>query len=524
MYSGIADTKSWVLPRVLHEAATTNGDRLFLSVLGGESVTYGQLNSDAHRVAGFLHSIGVNRGDRVAIMMPNDIDLVRAFMGVTRIGAVGVMINTELTHSFLAHPLLDCQAKVLVVHASYLPQVHASGVSLDQVGRVFVAGDSVEFERFNWQSAPLIEVQMPLAHEPACIMYTSGTTGAPKGVVMPHAHCFLFGLGVVEHTGLDRADHYYIVLPLFHANGLLMQVGATMIAGASASIRPRFSATAWLDDVRRSGATITNTLGAVSAFVLSQPPTAADRDHRLRIMLAAPNVPDHERQWRERFGVADVLGGYGMTEVNIPLYGERGKSKPGACGRAYAKHFEVEIRDPETDEPISLGEVGEIMVRPKTANAFMAGYYNLPDKTAEAWRNLWFHTGDAGRMDQEGYVTFIDRIKDCIRRRGENISALQLEAEIARCPSILEVAAYAVPSELAGGEDEIMLAVVSDAPGSAAASIAKYAAAHLPRFMWPRFVVVCDALEKTGTGKIKKTDLRVRGVTPDAVDLSAYYR
>ncbi|MCA8887090.1 MAG: AMP-binding protein, partial [Hyphomonadaceae bacterium] len=264
--------------------------------------------------------------------------------------------------------------------------------------------------------------------------------------------------------------------------------------------------------------------GAVSAFVLSQPSTAADRDHRLRVMLAAPNVPDHERQWHERFGVADVLGGYGMTEVNIPLYGERGKSKPGACGRAYADHFEVEIRDPETDEPVAQGEVGEIIVRPKTANAFMAGYYNLPDKTAEAWRNLWFHTGDAGRMDEEGYVTFIDRIKDCIRRRGENISALQLETEIARCPSIREVAAYAVPSELAGGEDEIMLAVVSELPEAAAASIANYAIAHLPRFMWPRFVVVRDALEKTGTGKVKKADLRARGVTPDTIDLSGHYR
>jgi carnitine-CoA ligase len=520
MYSGISDTHSWVLPRALQEAAETNGDRVFLSVLGGESVTYRQLNDDAHRVSGFLQAAGVERGDRVAIMMPNDIDLLRCFMGVTRLGAIAVMINTELTHGFLAHPLRDCQPKALVVHASFLAQVQASVVSLDQLGRVFVVGEGAGFD---WQSTPPTQAPMPSAHDPACIMYTSGTTGAPKGVIMPHAHCFLFGLGVIEHTGLTEADHYYIVLPLFHANGLLMQVGAVLIAGASGSIRSRFSATSWLNDVRDTGATITNTLGAVSAFVLSQPPKDADRDHRLRIMLAAPNVPEHERQWRERFGVGDVLGGYGMTEVNIPLYGERGKSMPGACGRAYAPHFEVEIRDAETDRPLARGEIGEIMVRPKTASAFMAGYYNLPDKTAEAWRNLWFHTGDAGRMDEDGYVTFVDRIKDCIRRRGENISALHLETTLAQCPEITEVAAYAVPSELAGGEDEIMLAIVTGAPDHVHKAIVEFAQTQLPRFMWPRFLVVRDVLEKTGTGKIKKVDLRALGVTDDAVDLSSLY-
>ncbi len=526
MYPHIDDPHRWVMPLVLQAQADARPDQPCVSIIGGESLTYGQLRDQAAQVAGLLAGLGAGPGDRIAVMLPNGLDVVRAWAGVGRLGAVAVMLNTELTQAFLAHPLSDSRPKILIVHADYLARLEPLTPALVGIEHIIVAGGPPGPEAFDaWASAAPHEGAFPIAGDMACIMYTSGTTGAPKGVLMPHAHCFLFGLGVVENAGVTSDDRYYITLPLFHANGLLMQFCATLIAGARASVRERFSASAWLGDLRDSGATITHTLGAISAFVIAQPPTDRDREHSLRLLLGAPNSADHERAWRERFGIAEVIGGYGMTEVNIPLYGERGHPRPGTCGRAWSRFFEVEIRDPQTDFPVPTGEVGEIMVRPKAAGGFMAGYFGQPAKTVEAWRNFWFHTGDAGRMDAEGYVTFIDRIKDCIRRRGENISATDIEAGFAALPGIAEVAAYAVASSIDGGEDEIMIAVVA-ALGAVVTptEIAAHAVATMPRFVRPRYLDFRDALPKTGTEKVRKVELKAQGVTAATIDLEGFYR
>ncbi len=528
MYSGVDDPGRWILPLALEEQARKHPQRTFLSIIDGESLTFAELNRQVQSVAGLFEQLGIAPGDRVAVLLPNELDLVRTWLALTRLGAVAVMINTELSKSFLAHPLSDSAPRALVIHHAFLDRFEEIAGAIPKIATILIAGGggrdgAVRLDA--WKEAASTTAAFPAARDAASIMYTSGTTGAPKGVVMPHAHCFLFGLGVVENAGVTANDHYYIALPLFHANGLLMQLGASLIAGARATIRPRFSASAWLSDVRASGATITNTLGAISAFVIGQPPNAKDRDHKLRLILAAPNMPEHERTWRKRFGVRDVIGAYGMTEVNIPLYGERSKSRPGACGKVYGKYFEVEIRDPLTDAPVPRSEVGEIMVRPRIANGFMSGYFNAPDKTVEAWRNLWFHTGDAGYVGEDGYITFVDRIKDCIRRRGENISALDIETAIATLPGVAEIAAFAVASDINGGEDEIMLAVVA-APEVelTAEAIAAHVRAHIPRFAWPRYLAFRSSLPKTGTEKVRKVELRQAGVTGDAIDLQAHYR
>ncbi len=350
-------------------------------------------------------------------------------------------------------------------------------------------------------------------------MYTSGTTGPSKGVLMPQAHCYLFALSAVEKLRMTPDDRYYIVLPLFHANGLLMQLMAALLAGASAVIRPRFSASAWVEDIRTHGCTLTNMLGAVGAFVCARQPTPRDRDHRLRAVTAAPNPPAHEAALRERFGIPEVVSVYGMTEVNIPLYGELGVPRPGTCGRPLERWFDVIVADPETDIALPAGTVGELLVRPRTAFGFMAGYHRMPDRTVEAWRNLWFHTGDAVTMAADGYVTFVDRIKDCIRRRGENISSFEVEAAIERLPGVAEAAAYAVPSGIDGGEDEVMLAVVP-AQGATLdpAAIAAHAETELPRYAQPRFIEIVPGLPKTPTAKVQKAKLRERGVRPGTWD------
>ena len=339
---------------------------------------------------------------------------------------------------------------------------------------------------------------------------------------MPHTHCYLYGLGAIDALQLTSEDRYYIVLPLFHANGLLMQLGAALIAGIPAVVRARFSASAWLDDVRRHGVTVTNTLGAVAPFILNQPPSSGDRDHALRAIMCAPNLAEHEAAFRERFGVKDVISGFGMTEVNIPVWGRIGQPCPGAAGWVHEDYFEVVIADPETDMPVPSGQIGEILVRPKVPFGFMAGYHALPDKTVEAWRNLWFHTGDAGVMGDAGLVTFVDRIKDCIRRRGENISAAEVEAALLQLPGDAEVAAFAVPSSVRGGEDEVMLAVVP-MPGATLTPgiIGDHAHNVLPRFARPRFVELVSELPKTATGKVQRAQLRKHGVGPATWDVEA---
>jgi crotonobetaine/carnitine-CoA ligase len=510
VYEHLHDHRHWVLPEVLEAQSGQRGDQAFLTVIGEGTLTYAAAASQARQLAAHCAGLGVRPGEPVAVLLPNGLDFVRLWLGLGRLGAVIVPINTALTGDFLAHQLRDCGARVVV---SAGPAAGAVSEVLDEVpGLELLALDG-------WEQAAEYHGPLPAAADTACLMYTSGTTGPSKGVLMPHAHCYLFGLGSLESLGVTAADRYYVSMPLFHANGLFMQLYATLIAGASAVLRGRFSASAWLSDIREHGCTVTNLLGAMSQFVIAQPPTAGDGDHALRVICPVPNPPGHEQAWRERFAIPEVVSAYGMTEVNIPLYGRLGTSRPGTAGLVLDRWFEVEVRDPVTDDLLPAGEVGEIMVRPKVPFAFMAGYAGLPDATVAAWRNFWFHTGDSGVMDDDGWLTFVDRTKDCIRRRGENISSFEVESAMVRLGGVAEVAAYAVPAGEEGTEDEVMLAVVL-APGASldVAALADHADRVLPPFARPRYIEIVEALPKTPTQKVRKQELRLRSVTSSTWD------
>lgn len=519
----------WVLPSILSQVAASKGDACWVTDEGARSLTFRQAWEGSLRAAGFFEALGVQRGDRVAMFMSNGIDFVQAWLGLGSAGMVAVMINTELRGEFLLHQLKDSGVRWIVVDADLLPvlrDVLPQAVALKTVVVVGAAAlpviDGCVMRAWeDHQRAEPFGGPAPIGSDTACIMYTSGTSGPSKGVLMPHAHCTLYGIGSMKCLQLAPGDSFYICLPLFHANGLFMQLGATLSAGISAFIRRRFSATRWLDDIRTHGSTVTNLIGTTSGFLVAQSPTPDDKNHRLRAVLNSPNVPQHEEVLRTRFGITDVVSGFGMTEVNIPIWGRLGVSAPGAAGWTHEEHFEVQIVDPETDMPLPPGQTGEIVVRPRVAFGFMSGYFNAPEKTVEAWRNLWFHTGDAGVMDASGLVTFIDRIKDCIRRRGENISATEVEDIVAELPGIAEVAAYAVPSDEPGGEDEVMLALVEHQEGSVdRAGVARMAADRLPRFAAPRYIKVVPELPKTATGKVKRAVLRKEGVA-GALDMKA---
>lgn len=520
-YSGISDASRWVLPLALEEHARNTPDATWVISTDGEHLTFGQAAADARQVAGYFAGLGVGRGDRVAVMLPGSCDFARVWQGLAMLGAVGVLLNTELRGSFLRHQLQNSGVELVVVHESLRPAIEALAGDASQLRRVMVVGTPSEpapagIERVDWsgwRDAEPYRGPLPAPQDIALVMYTSGTSGVAKGVLMPHAHLTLFGIGTIDALGLNDADRYYTVLPLFHANGLLQQLGATLLMGIPCVIRSKFSATAWLDDVRTYGVTATNVLGVMAQYIVAQPPTDHDRHHRLRAIVMAPYVADFDSTFRHRFGVTDIFSGFGMTEANICVLGKVAERRgPGAP--VYGKYFEVIVADPATDAALPPGQIGEILVRPKQPFAFMAGYHEMPDKTVEAWRNLWFHTGDAGIQDAQGNIAFVDRIKDCIRRRGENISAHDVEAALIDLPHIREFAAFAVPSTIAGGEDEVMLAVVLE-PGArlTPADVGDLAEPLLPRFARPRYVEVVSALPKTATGKIQRAALRRRGVS-----------
>ena len=515
------DPRDWILPRFLAEQGRLRPTAPWVSMVDGNSLTFGEAAADVRRVAGYLSALGIRPGDKVGIFLPNSIDFVRAWLGIGTLGAVAVMLNTELRGAFLRHQLRNCGADLVIVHASLLEAVGEVAGEVETLRRVAVPGgisalnlagiDLLDWD--GWCAASPYDGPLPRAEDVACIMYTSGTSGPSKGVLMPHAHCALYGVGQIKAVQLTSEDRFYIPLPLFHANGLLMQLGASLQMGIAAVVRQRFSASEWLNDIRRHDCTVTNTLGALAAFVLAQPKRADDKQHRLRVACNAPNLPAHEAEFRDRFGIRDVISGFGMTEVNIPVWGRIGHSRPGAAGWVHDEHFEIVIADPETDRPLPPGELGEILVRPKIPFGFMVGYHDMPDRTVEAWRNLWFHTGDAGTKDADGLITFVDRTKDCIRRRGENIAATEVEAAIGQMPGVEEVAAYPVPSSIPGGEDELMLAIVP-ASGFALTTdeVIRHSDKVLPRFAAPRYVEFVQELPKTATGKVQRAVLRKRGV------------
>lgn len=520
------DVEGWTVAGVLRRQAESRPEQPFVTA-SGETLSYAEAWSRCGQSANLFANLDVRFGDAVAVMLPSGMPFCVAWLGLARLGAVMVAVNTDYVGRFLVHVLNNSRAKVLVVDATWVARIEAVRDELPHLRTLCVVGDTAvggdwtvrdfdDWKRFD----PRCDFPEPSYRDTGCVMYTSGTTGPSKGVMMPHAHLYLFGLGTIEHMALREDDVFYIVLPLFHANGLFMQLFATMIAGARAVVRERFSASRWLSEIVEHGATITNSLGAVAAFVLDQPPSELDRRHSLRAMSLAPTGEALVRRLKERFGIEQIFGLYGMTEVNIPLYTPPGAPKGASCGRLWSAYYELRINDPVTDEKLPAGRVGEIVVRPKQAYGFMSGYLDMPDKTVEAWRNFWFHTGDAAWMDEDGDVFFVDRIKDCIRRRGENVSSFEVENVLSTHPAVKEVAAYAVPSPIDGAEDEVMVALIPDSGGGSvdAAAVHAMAREQLPRFAVPRYYRFVDDFPRTPTGKVQKHVLRGEGVTDDAVD------
>jgi carnitine-CoA ligase len=506
------------LPAMLRRQAEKFGAKSLVQA-GERRWSFAEAPDLAARAAGRLASAGIKSGDRVALICSNRAEFIEIFLGCGWLGAILVPINTASRGAQLQHILTNSSARLLVVEAGLLASldhVELGALPLATIWLIDAPRDGVAPPAIARPLPPLgaaIQASPLRPDDLLAILYTSGTTGPSKGVCCPHAQYFWWGHYTAQLLGIGEPDVLCTTLPLFHTNALNTFFQA-LITGATAIFEPRFSASGFWHGLVQRGATVTYLLGAMVPILLSRPPSAEERRHRTRIALA-PGVPGHfHAEFTARTGMR-LLDGYGSTETNFVIGTTIDRQRAGTMGRVCSGFAARVIGSDESDVPD--GEPGELILRSDEPLAFASRYFAAPEKTAEAWRDGWFHSGDRVIRDRDGYFKFVDRLKDAIRRRGENISSFEVEQVLLSHPEIATAAVFPVRSELA--EDEVMAAIVRQ-PGSTLgeADLIRFCEPRMPYFAVPRFIEFCDALPATENGKIQKYKLRERGVTERAWD------
>jgi crotonobetaine/carnitine-CoA ligase len=493
--------------RVLARQAARVGDRPFL-VCGTERVTYAEVDALTNSYAEGFRRAGVARGDHVALMLGNRPELLWAIWGLGKLGAVAVPLNTAARGDLLVYLLDQSDSVLLVAEDSYADRVRPAVARAPRIREVLGPAQLAAFAGLPADPPP--EAAEVAWDDPHLIMYTSGTTGPSKGVVCPHAQGHAVGLAMAQRSGYRPDDVLYTCLPVFHANALWFTIYAALWADACVVLSPGFSASRFWDEIRDGGATVFNALGAMANIIWQLPRSERDRDHAVRIAMCVPSSAELAEGFRERYGIR-MTSVFAMTEntaVTV-LAPEDPVDKAGSAGRVRDDEIGTSVQIVSDDHvPLPAGEVGEICVHP-ARGAFMLGYHAMPEATLEVTRDLWFHTGDRGHLDADGYLFFADRKKEAIRRRGENISAYEVETVLCRHESVHEAAAVPVPSEL--GEDDVMVWVVP-AEGRVVdfAELTAFAVEHMAYYMVPRYLALLDALPKTPSEKVEKYKLATR--------------
>ena len=503
--------ESLVLPNLLADRARDTPDVTFLQHVDGSQLTYGELDDHVRGWAAGLASLGVSAGDTVIVMLDNSFESAMTWNAVARLGGIEVQVNTAYLGSILTHVVNNAGAAVAVVGPRFVERFARVADQLVHLERLVIVGEwdgsapwpvsaAADFVSGNHPEPDLVR---PTARDTACILYTSGTTGPSKGVINPWAQVYGTATGCIPLDGLGPDDAWYSPFPMFHMSGKLALYGAALFGGRFV-LRSAFKTDEFWDDIRRFGITTTMLIGSTPAFVWNLPDEDRDRDHPLRNVLMAP-TPDDPDAFMERFGIR-ISTVFNMTEISCPIMSGWDLGPHGSAGRL-RDGYQVRIVD-ENDEEVAPGVLGEIIVRSDEPWRLMAGYWRNPEATVEAWRNYWFHTGDAGKYDENGYYYFVDRIKDAIRVRGENVSSMEVEAVVNDSPLVVEAAAVGVPSPY--GEEDIKLYVVPAADDFEPVALMDELVARLPRFMVPRYIAPVDDLPKTPTEKVRKHQLRDR--------------
>jgi crotonobetaine/carnitine-CoA ligase len=516
------------IPAVLDWQAGIRPDQPMLHV-GDETLTYAAMRARSISAANALAALGIGPGDRVAIFMANSFDWVSAWFGASRLGAVVVPINIAYRGDFLENPLSDAQVKAVVTHSALFAEIDRVAARLPALETAIVRTEATEASEPNRVSElrvvdagilasanpTRVEVDVrPSWSQPGAIFFTSGTTGRSKGALVTQHYLLTAARTIADCWQLQPGEVVYAPLPLFHLSALGSVLGP-MMAGGTGALETNFSVTRTWDRVRHFKAAGIALAGPMLTMLWNQPPDDADRDIPIRFLSAAPVSRDLYRAAEERFA-CQVVTMYGLTEAfPLTMAGIAADNPPGSSGQRNPD-FDVAIFD-EDDHELPAGEVGEIVCRPKRPHVMFERYDGQDAATVEQTRSLWFHTGDLGRFDEAGNFTYVDRKKDAIRRRGENISSFEIEQSILEHPAIVEVAAIAVNSEL--GEDDVMVCVVPAADERLELEdLMDFCTARLPKFAVPRYIDLVGELPKNAMGRVLKPLLRERGVTASTWD------
>jgi crotonobetaine/carnitine-CoA ligase len=510
-----------VLRDILDRNAADAPDKVFVRFDDGSEWTYEQTRATVRRAAASLQRLGVAQDDHVLTWLPNSPDALRIWFAINYIGAVYVPLNVAWRGQVLENAVRVSTARFLISHVDLADRI----LDIDRCALtdMLLIGPGARDKRMPGvihhgaaelavpaEPAPPQRPIMPWDNQ--MIIYTSGTTGPSKGVLCSYMHC---GSCALAFPPLTREDRNLVNLPLFHMSGTGAVYRMLAKCGSIALVEAFETRTFW-DTVRRTQATYLTLLGAMVPFLLKEPPGPRDCDHTLRKVAIVP-LADGFKEFGERFGV-DVYTVFNMTETSWPIISERNPATLGSCGRP-RPGVSARVVD-ENDIELEPGKAGELILRTDAPWAMSHGYYGNPDATARAWRNGWFHTGDAFRQNQQGEFFFVDRMKDAIRRRGENISSFEVEAALNGHPDVREVAVVGVPSEF--GEDEV-LAVVAPVEDRMidCAALLDWLLPRLAHFMIPRYIRVLPELPKTPTQKIQKHMLRAEGVVEGTWDREA---
>jgi carnitine-CoA ligase len=511
-----------VMTRTLDELAAAEPDAVLLQDVAGRSMTVEEFRTTTLRWASAYRRLGLGPGDTVLTMLPTSLDAYPAWLGAAWLRAIEVPVNTMFRGHMLRYLIQNSQARVLIVAERYLDQLREVADGLTDVETIVVLDATappdglpatvIDGIAFLDGAEPADDLAHPEPWDIACMIYTSGTTGPSKGVLMPWRELWSFITSYPDGM-LEPGRGLYLVLPVFHVSGK-QGVWAAAEHRCRLVIRESFSLTEFWKDIRDFDCTATGLIGIMASLLVRMPPVDDEKDTPLRATAMGPMIPELD-EFRERFGVR-VFSGYGMTEIGVPL-GTDGFNVADwrSCGRPH-EGYELRIVD-EHDEPLGPDTVGELIVRTERPWMLNAGYWQMPDKTAEAWRNGWFHTGDGMKYDAEGNFYFVDRIKDALRRRGENISSFEVEGYVGEHEAVMECAAIAVPSELS--EDDLKICVVLK-PDHALTprELWDFLAPRMPRFMLPRYIEICASLPKTPTLRIQKVELRKSALNDNTWD------
>ena len=505
-----------VLRYVLERWAGDTPEAVLVRFADGTEWTYAHMLEETRRAAAGLHALGVRQGTAVLSWLPNGADALRCWFGIAYLGAVYVPINTAYRGHLLEHVIRNADAALMLAHGSLVERLE--GIELSALKQLVVTSPGPTPTRLITHGREALQGD-PDSLPPApdikpwdtqAIIYTSGTTGPSKGVLSSYLH--LYSTAFEPLHFLDASDRWLMASPLFHVSGTV-GVAAALLRGASFALVDSFKVDAFWDTVRTTRSTTTVLLSSMVTLLAKLPPDPRDRDHTLRHIYMIPLSVD-VLAFNRRFGI-DVYTVFNMTETSSPLASERNPTVLGSCGapRAGVQARLVDANDCE----VPLGTPGELLVRCDRPWAMNHGYNRDPEATARAWRNGWFHTGDTFRKDETGNFFYVDRLKDAIRRRGENISSFEVELAVCSHPSVREAVAVAVPSEEV--EDEVLIAVVPQ-PGVVfdPVLLTQYLVERLPHFMVPRYIRLMEKLPKTPTEKVEKHRVRAEGITTDTWD------